>query len=107
MDSKETSPKRYHLFSKEAALCHATAYALARNDGKNIASKKVDSSTATILKHSAQDSRNLEIESGFFKPCKEIRLECLSTQRGDEIRDSSPKAESTKQQLMPKLAKAS
>ncbi|WP_317373114.1 glycosyltransferase [Helicobacter canis] len=107
VDSKETSPKRYHLFSKEAALCHATAYALARNDGKNIASKKVDSSTATILKHSAQDSRNLEIESGFFKPCKEIRLECLSTQRGDEIRDSSPKAESTKQQLMPKLAKAS
>ena len=42
------------------------------------------------------DSRILELESGFFKPRKEIRLECLSTQRGDEIRDSSPKAESTR-----------
>ena len=40
----------------------------------NAASEKVDSSfsahNATILKHSAQDSRILEIESGFFKPRK-------------------------------------
>ena len=40
------------------------------------------------------DSKILELESGLFEPRKEIRLECLSTQRGDEIHDSSPKAES-------------
>ncbi|STO96784.1 Uncharacterised protein [Helicobacter canis] len=104
--------------------CHAIATALARNDDKKVDSRfsthnapifsdsqaeaKLDSrNEAQNLKTPAQDSRILEIESGFFKPRKEIRLGCLSTQRGDEIRDSSPKAESTKQQLMPKLARAS
>ena len=43
---------------------------------------------------SPSDSKILELELGFFEPRKEIRLECLSTQRGDEIHDSSPKAES-------------
>ena len=47
----------------------------------------------------------MEIESGFFKPRKEIRLECLSTQCGDEIHDSSPKAESTNQKPTPKPTK--
>ena len=38
-DSKETSPngERYPLFSKEAALCHATAAAVSRNDSKSTA----------------------------------------------------------------------
>ena len=47
VDSKETSaqPKRYPLFSKEAALCHAAN--AARNDDKN----------ATILKTPQVDSR--------------------------------------------------
>ncbi|WP_299326061.1 valine--tRNA ligase [uncultured Helicobacter sp.] len=81
-----------------------------------------DSSTATTLANSAQDSRIftqnapilntpqaranldsskspsdskiLELESGLFEPRKEIRLGGLSTQCGDEIHDSSPKAES-------------
>ena len=59
MDSKETSAiaERYPLFSKEAALCHATATALARNDEKTAESQKVDSNTAAILNNSAQDSR--------------------------------------------------
>ena len=50
---------------------------------------------AQTLSEPAQDSRILELESGLFEPRKEIRLGCLSTQRGDEIHDSSPKAEST------------
>ena len=119
--------------SAECMDCHAD-FQSARNDGKKVDSRfstqnaarrqdfnlnattlsdsqaeaKLDSrNEAQNLKTPAQDSRILEIESGFFKPRKEIRLGCLSTQRGDEIRDSSPKAESSKQQLMPKLARAS
>ena len=43
---------------------------------------------------SPSDSKILELESGLFEPRKEIRLGGLSTQCGDEIHDSSPKAES-------------
>ncbi|MDL0079868.1 DegT/DnrJ/EryC1/StrS family aminotransferase [Helicobacter zhangjianzhongii] len=43
------------------------------------------------------DSKISRLESGLFKPCKEIRLERLSTKRGEEIHDSSPKAESPQQ----------
>ena len=46
---------------------------------------------AQTLSKPAQDSRILELESGLFEPRKEIRLGRLSTQRGDEIHDSSPK----------------
>ncbi len=64
MDSKETSaqPKRYPLFSKEAMDCHATAGAVSRNDDKKVDSSAShnDSSTATILNDSAQDSRIFE-----------------------------------------------
>ena len=64
MDSKETSaqPKRYPLFSKEAMDCHATAGAVSRNDDKKVDSSAShnDSSTATILNDSAQDSRICE-----------------------------------------------
>ena len=64
--------------------------------------QKVDSSDEVQnLTNSAEDSRILELESGFFEPRKEIRLECLSTQRGDEIHDSSPKAESTQENPTP------
>ena len=57
--------------------------------------QKVDSSTAANVSEPQQkDSRILELESGFFEPRKEIRLERLSTKCGDEIHDSSPKAES-------------
>ena len=44
--------------------------------------------------HKLRDSRIVELESGFFKPHKEIRLERLSTKCGEEIHDSSPQAES-------------
>ena len=84
--------------------CHATATALARNDKNNAICKKVDSRiNAQNVSESAKDSRILEIESGFFKPRKEIRLGGLSTKRGDEIHDSSPKAESTKEISQPAL----
>ena len=56
--------------------------------------QKVDSSTAANVSEPQKDSRILELESGFFEPRKEIRLERLSTKCGDEIHDSSPKAES-------------
>ena len=69
---------------------------------ENAGLQKVDSSDEVQnLTNSAQDSRILELESGFFEPRKEIRLECLSTQRGDEIHDSSPKAESTQEKPTP------
>ena len=54
---------------------------------KSTENKKVDSSNNI----QAKDSRILELESGFFKPRKEIRLGRLSTKRGEEIHDSSPK----------------
>ena len=101
--------------SAESMDRHAVQAVLPMTE-KKAASKKVDSSdSANILSKSqvslekptpkiqktpnaklAQDSRILELESGLFKPRKEIRLGRLSTQRGDEIHDSSPKAESTK-----------
>ena len=48
---------------------------------------------------SSSDSKILELESGLFEPRKEIRLGGLSTQCGDEIHDSSPKAESPHTQI--------
>ena len=44
--------------SAESMDCHATANALARNDGKTATSQKVDSGTAATLNDSAQDSRS-------------------------------------------------
>ena len=119
MDSKETSAnaERYPLF------CHATATQCLAMTEKHTANKKVDSrenaqglktpQAAGFLKEYQQcpsDSKISRLESGFllkkpaaaspctaslfFKPRKEIRLGCLSTKRGDEIHDSSPKAES-------------
>ena len=64
----------------------ATPQAAANEDSRD---------NAQTLNERAQDSRILELESGLFEPRKEIRLGCLSTQRGDEIHDSSLKAEST------------
>ena len=61
---------------------------------------------AENVKNSAQDSRIsketalrlfCDEKSLLCEPRKEIRLECLSTQRGDAIKDLSRKAESTNQ----------
>ncbi|ETD27567.1 hypothetical protein [Helicobacter canis] len=110
--------------------CHATAYALARNDDK-----KVDSSTATILKQSAQDSRiftqnaptlntpqtQLNLDSSKSPSDSKILDEKCGLQgksqgsylSGNDRRDFSPlphfslKAESPQQKLMPLIAKAS
>ena len=57
--------------------CHADKSA--RND---------DEATQT---KSPCDSKILELESGLFEPCAEIRLGGLSHKHGDEIHDSSPK----------------
>ncbi len=65
--------------------CHAENNA--RNDAKGTSSAKVDSKRFW-------DSKIVRLESWLFKPCKEIRLGCLSTKQGAEIRDSSPQAES-------------
>ena len=83
----------------EVMDCHALPIDKARNDRNNDTFGKVDSNLeAENVKNTAQDSRICDEKSGFFKPRKEIRLECLSTQRGDEIRDLSPKAESLQMQ---------
>ncbi|MDL0080140.1 hypothetical protein [Helicobacter zhangjianzhongii] len=52
---------------------------------------------AENVKNSAQDSRICDEKSLLCEPRKEIRLGCLSTQRGDAIKDLSRKAESTNQ----------
>ncbi|STO96742.1 valine--tRNA ligase [Helicobacter canis] len=119
--------------SAESMDCHANASAFARNDRKNAIGEKADSSTAQNLSEQAKDSRIftqnapilntpqaranldsskspsdskiLEIESGFCEPRKEIRLERLSTQRGEAIHDSSPKAESTQAQKPTPMAR--
>ena len=98
MDSKKVNSA-----SVESMDCHAVQAVLPMTEN-NAASKNEDSrknaqnakaqSTSKKPTPSPSDSKILELESGFFKPRKEIRLECLSTQRGDEIHDSSPKAES-------------
>ncbi|STO97507.1 glycosyltransferase family 2 protein [Helicobacter canis] len=100
--------------------CHATASAVSRNDNEKVDSRSFakNAKNLTTLQAEARldsskspsDSKILELESGLllkkpasaspctaslvFKPHKEIRLECLLTQCGDEIHDSSPKAES-------------
>ncbi|MDL0082094.1 glycosyltransferase [Helicobacter sp. XJK30-2] len=88
--------------------CHANASAFARNDYKNAALQNKDSSTEANLNEPAQDSSNevqniansakdskiLELESWLCEPRKEDKTSGLSTQRGEAIRDSSPKAES-------------
>ncbi len=86
--------------------CHATASAVSRNDNKNAVFQKVDSrENATNLSNShaeakldssksPSDSKILELESGLFEPHKENKTRGLLTQCGDEIHDSSPKAES-------------
>ena len=56
---------------------------------------------ATNLNEPAKDSRISRLESGFFEPRKDNKTRGLLTQRGDEIRDSSPKAESTSQAKSP------
>lgn len=62
---------------------------------------KADSSTATTLNELTQDSRILELESGFFKRAQGRILGVCNRRARAEIDDSSPKAESTKQKLTP------
>ena len=77
--SAQVDSRNTYSASAESMDCHANANALARND---------DEATQT---KSPCDSKILELESGLFEPCAEIRLGGLSHKRGDEIRDSSPK----------------
>ena len=71
----------------ESACIDLDAENNACNDAKGTSSAKVDSKRFW-------DSKIVRLESWLFKPCKEIRLGCLSTKQGAEIRDSSPQAES-------------
>ena len=97
MDAKKKTPK---VDSSTATSLNKPAKdsRISSNNAQNMskpqATAKVDSSTATNANEPQKDSRILELESGFFEPRKEIRLGGLSTKCGDEIHDSSPKAES-------------
>ncbi|STO97149.1 Uncharacterised protein [Helicobacter canis] len=78
---------------------------------------KVDSRISACSVKPLRDSRIVELESRLllkkpaaaapctaslvFKPRKEIRLDCLSMKRGEEIRDSSPQAESLEKPTSP------
>ncbi|STO96482.1 glycosyltransferase family 8 protein [Helicobacter canis] len=86
-ENVENSTQDSRIFDKNAATLSKPQAEANEDSGAN----------AQNVSESAKDSRILEIESGFFKPRKEIRLGGLSTKRGDEIHDSSPKAESTKE----------
>ena len=117
---KDTTQKVDSSVEVDSMDCHAAAHAAARNDNKKVDSNLESTfDNATNLSESAKDSRRnaqslndsqattptpspsdskiSRLESGLFKPRKEIRLERLSTKRGEEIHDSSPKAESTNQ----------
>ena len=75
--------------------CHANASAFARNDDKNAALQNEDSSNEVQnIANFAKDSKILELESWLCEPRKEDKTSGLSTERGEAIRDSSPKAES-------------
>ncbi|WP_258552313.1 MBOAT family protein [Helicobacter canis] len=79
-------------FDKTQMDCHATAAALARNDRNNATFGKVDSNLeAENVKNTAQDSRICYEKSLLCEPRKEIRLECLSRELGDAIKDLSRK----------------
>ena len=71
---------------------------LSGNDRDSSADSRKSAQKPTPQK-SPSDSKILELESGLFEPRKEIRLGGLSTQCGDEIHDSSPKAESPHTQI--------
>ncbi|ETD27554.1 amidohydrolase family protein [Helicobacter canis] len=91
------------------------ASAVSRNDDKNTQTLNTPAQDSRIFDKNAEvlqnkhsevslekptpemspsDSKILELESGFCEPRKEIRLAGLSTQCGEAIYDSSPKAES-------------
>ena len=73
--AKKVDSSKDYSASAECMDCHAIATALARNDKKNAASKKVDSkSEAQNLKTPAKDSRICDEKPLLCKPRKEIRL---------------------------------
>ena len=86
-DTQKVDSSNDYSASAECIDCHATATALARNDREN----------ATNVSEQPKDSRICDEKSLLCEPRKEIRLECLSTQRGDAIKDLSRKAESSSQ----------
>ena len=104
VDSRENAP----TLSKPAKDSRIFAYnapALSEPQAAaKVDSSSVDSSTAANANEPQKDSRILELESGFFEPRKDNKTRGLLTQRGDEIHDSSPKAESSKQKPTPKKA---
>ena len=67
---------------------------LSGNEQAHRAEIKGLSRKAESASQSPSDSKILELESGLFKARKEDKTRGLSTQRADEIHDSSPKAES-------------
>ena len=69
-----------------------------RADSRKSAAKPTPKTQKVDSSPSPSDSKIVELELGLFEPRKEIRLGGLSTQCGDEIHDSSPKAESPKTQ---------
>ena len=54
----------------------------------------------TNVSEQPKDSRICDEKSLLCEPRKEIRLECLSTQRGDAIKDLSRKAESLAKKIL-------
>ena len=112
--------------------CHATATALARNDdettqtqtpsdskifesqAQNVFSpnaarrqlKKRENARNRVYENSLQDSRILELESGFFKRVQGRALGVRNRRAHEAIHDLSRKAESTSQKPTPKPNKA-
>ena len=90
---------RFACFDEKAGLC-----SLLCGDKTDGLSHKQKANSPLFRKKPTpkerpSDSKISRLESGLFKPRKEIRLGRLSTQRGEEIHDSSPKAESPQQKM--------
>ena len=76
-DSRSLKSKDSNVFSQNAPILNTPQARANLDSSKN-----------------PSDSKILELESGLFEPRKEDKTWGLSTQCGDEIHDSSPKAES-------------
>ncbi|STO97501.1 FAD-dependent oxidoreductase [Helicobacter canis] len=103
-ESKKADSRESHSANAKSMDCHATASAFARNDSKNAASKKVDSSTEANLNEPAKDSRICDEKSGFCERVQGRILGVCNRSTREAIHDLSRKAESTKKAVSAKKA---
>ena len=98
-NTKNTTSKKVDSRDKaflSSLRASETSVAIHTNTQK-IATLESTFENPTNVSEQPKDSRICDEKSLLCEPRKEIRLECLSTQRGDAIKDLSRKAESSSQ----------